>query len=94
VTRPGDAKPKRAPTIPEGAVMRMALSSWDHFEANSPVPFPIKVKGPEGSIGFCEVFESLEAGIKVYGPSERFMPIQQGPPRKIARRVGRKGGKG
>lgn len=71
-------------TIPKGAVLRMAVSSWDNFEATGPAIFPIRVKGPEGSLGFCEVFESLEAGIAFYGPNERFMPIEAGPPREVS----------
>lgn len=85
------AKP-RAPKVPErsipqGAVLRMAVSSWDCFEeeASGAAWFPIKVRGPEGSIGFCEVFESRDAAVKAYGPDVPTMPIQSTVARPVAR---------
>lgn len=57
----------------------MRLRAWeDAFEPTHAVPFPIRVSGGEGCIGFLEVYES-EAAARSHYPDGPFMQIARKP---------------
>jgi hypothetical protein len=64
----------------------MRVTHWDAFEPTIALPILGGVRGPEGSVGFLPVFDTLEAAREWGGPDAQISVAQPSASGEVAAR--------